>query len=74
MRKMVMSGVVSVLLGGFAVAAAQLPPEIMADAYLLRAEQGVRDGDQALALSAINNILALQNEHELDLADDFHFR
>ena len=74
MRTMIMSGVVSVLLGGLAVAAAQLPPDIMADSYLLRAEQAVRDGDQARALAAIKNILDLQNEYELDLPDDFHFR
>ena len=74
MRRMIGSVVVSVLLGGFTVAAAQLPPEIMADSYLLQAEQAVRDGDQARALAAINNILDLQNEHELDLPDDFHFK
>ena len=74
MRRIIGSVVVSVLLGGFTVAVAQLPPEIMADAYLLRAEQAVREEDQALALAAINNILDLQNEHELDLPDDFHFR
>ena len=74
MQRVIGSVVVSVLLGGFTVAVAQLPPDIMADSYLLRAEQAVRDGDQARALAAINNILDLQNEYELNLPDDFHFR
>ena len=74
MRRIIASVVVSVLLGGFTVAVAQLPPEIMVDSYLLRAEQAVRDGDLARARAAINKILALQKEHELDLPDEFHFR
>ena len=39
MRTMITSVVVSVLLGGFTGSAAQLPPDILADSYLLRAEQ-----------------------------------
>ena len=44
------------------------------DAYLLQAEQAIRDGNPTRALAAINNILDLQNEYELDVLDDFHFR
>ena len=58
----------------FAVASAQLPPEIRADAYLLQAEQAIRNGDTFRAQAAIQNILRLQKEHELDLSDEFHFR
>ena len=63
-----------VLLGFFTVASAQLPPEIRADAYLLQAEQAIRNGDIFRAQAAIQNILRLQKEHELDLSDEFHFR
>ena len=62
------------LLGFFTVASAQLPPEIRADAYLLQAEQAIRNGDSFRAQAAIQNILHLQTEHELDLSGEFHFR
>ena len=74
MRTMITSVLVSVLLGGFTGAAAQLPPDILADSYLLRAEQAVRDGDLTRARTEINKILDLQKEHALDLPDEFHFR
>ena len=53
MRRTTMSVVVAVLLGGFTVAAAQLPPEIMADR--LMAEE-----DHEAALDEMNQIVALQ--------------
>ena len=62
------------LLGFFTVASAQLPPEIRADAYLLQAEQAIRNGDSFRAQAAIQNILRLQKEYKLDLSDEFHFR
>ena len=74
MRRMILGVVVSVLLAGFTGAAAQLPPEIMVDSYLLRAEQALRDGDLARAQSVIQDILALQREHKLDLPAEFHFK
>ena len=74
MRTMITSVAVSVLLGGFSASAAQLPPDIIADSYLLRAEQAVRDGEYTRAQGEINKLLDLQKEHELDLPDEFHFR
>ena len=71
---MITSVVVSVLFGAFTVAAAQLPPDIIADSYLLQAEQAIRDGDHARAQATINKIIDLQNEHELNLPDEFHFK
>ena len=47
---------------------------ILADSYLLRAEQAVREGDLVRARAAINKILDLQKQHELGLPDEFHFR
>ena len=74
MRTMITSVVVSVLLGGFPGAAAQLPPEIMADSYLLQAEQLIAKQDYGGALDALNEIVALQREHNFTLPDAFHFK
>ena len=54
--------------------AVQLPPEVLLDSYILEAEQAIDDGNPTRAQSAINNIIELQNEHDLDLPDEFHFR
>ena len=62
------------LIGLFTAASAQLPPEIRADAYLLQVEQAIRDGDLARARTVIQNIRILQEQHDLDLQDEFHFR
>ena len=75
MRKMITGVVVSVLLGGFKVAvAAQLPPEIMMDRHLLQAEQMMAEEDHQAALDQMNQVVALQIEHDLALPDAFHFR
>ena len=68
------SFLVVILLGSFTVASAQLPPEIRADAYLLQVEQAIRDGDLARAKTVFQNIRALQEQHDLDLPEEFHFR
>ena len=53
----------------------QLPPEILVDRHLLRAERLLADGEPVAALEAMNEVLALQEEHDnLALQDDFHFR
>ena len=52
----------------------QLPPEILLDRHLLRAERLLAGVDPAGALDAMNEILALQEEHDLLLPDDFNFR
>ena len=53
---------------------AQLPPEIMVDRHLLRAERLLAADDPAAAHEALNEILALQEEHDLVLPDDFNFQ
>ncbi|MXY99213.1 hypothetical protein F4Y93_00690 [Candidatus Poribacteria bacterium] len=60
--------------GLFAVASAQLPPEIMVDKYLIEAEQLHAVKDQVGAFNAMEKILALQKEHNLTLPDGFHFK
>ena len=52
----------------------QLPPEILADSHLLRAEQAIRDGDKDRARAEIDKITRLQRENELELPEEFHFR
>ena len=67
-------GVLILTLWGSASAIAQLPPEIQADSYLLRAEKAIGEGDQARARAEIDKIILFEKEHELDLAAEFHFR
>ena len=74
MRAMLPSILIPILLLGVTPALAQLPPEILADAHLLRAEQALRDGDKDRARAEIDKIILLQKEHELDLVEEFHFR
>ena len=54
--------------------AAQLPPEIMVDRHLVRVDRHLAADDPGAALEAMNEILALQAEHDLDLGPDFPFR
>ena len=51
----------------------QLPPEILVDRHLVRAERLLASGDPDAALEAMNEILALQEEHDLLLQDGFDF-
>ena len=52
----------------------QLPPEIMVDRHLVRAERFLADGNPAAALEVMNEILVLRDEHDLVLQDDFNFQ
>ena len=52
----------------------RLPPEVMADRYLLKAEQAVREQDFAIARLAMGRLQALQDQYELDLPDEYYFR
>ena len=74
MRGLIGSVLVAVLLGSFTEAAAQLPPEIMADRYLVQAERLMKEKDFKAALEAMEKIVALQKEHDLKLPDGFHFK
>ena len=74
MRAMLPMILIPVLLLGVTPALAQLPPEILADAHLLRAEQAISDGDPTRARAEIDKIILLQKEHELNLSEEFLFR
>ena len=54
--------------------AGQLPPDIVADRYLLQAERAMRDGNPAAARAAMERLDALQREHGLNPAAEDHFR
>ena len=55
-------------------ASGELPPEIMADRYLLKAEQAVRDQDVGVARLAMEQLHAVRQEHGLEPAPEDHFR
>ena len=52
----------------------ELPPDILADKYLRQAEQRVREKDHEGARKAMEELLALQQEHGLEPAPEDHFR
>ena len=58
----------------FTAEAAQLPPEILVDRYLIQAERLMNEHDYKAALEAMDKILALQKEHDLALPDEFDFK
>lgn len=74
MRGVMGTVVLGVWLGWVTGAAAQLPPEIQVDRYLLRAERLMEAKDPKAALELIGKIVALQQEHGLTLPDEFHFK
>lgn len=55
-------------------AAAELPPEILADRYLVKAERLMAEKNYHGALNAMNDIVALQSKHNLNLPEQFHFK
>ena len=65
---------VSVLATICVAVGSQLPPDILFDGYLLRAEQAVRDDDRVGALRAMGQIAALQEEHDLETQPEYHYR
>ena len=52
----------------------ELPPRILADKYLRQAEQLVQEEDYEGARKAMENLLALQQEHGLEPDPEDHFR
>ena len=65
--------VLATAMGGTTVAAQDLPPAIEADRLLLLAEQQLRDEDFGAALIALDQILELQAQHNLELPAPFWF-
>ena len=69
MRTMFLIAHILILLSAATPVVAQLPPEILADSYMLEVEQAFRDGDHARAQAKIREILRLQTDHALTLND-----
>lgn len=67
-------GLRSSVLASAPAANAQLPPEIMVDRHLVRVDRLLSADDPGAALEVMNEILALQEEHDLELPNDFSFR
>ena len=57
-----------------AAAALQLPPDMQADRYLLQAEEQIERRNFAAAKQSLDRILALQDQHGLELPEEFFFR
>ena len=77
MRKSPQAGLtkaLSWLLFPAVVAAVQLPPEIQADRHLVRAERAIDEQDFLGAKTAMDAILELQAQHDLELPEPFPFR
>ena len=66
--------VLGVWLGCFAAAAAQLPPDVMVDKYLLEARILSEEKNHKGALEAMDRIVALEKEHGLMLPESFSFQ
>ena len=60
--------------GAFAATAAQLPPEILVDRHLVRVDRLLANDDYGTALAVMEEIVALQRQHELVLPEEFHFQ
>ena len=76
-RKTWMAAALAALLGVVASAWAavpQLPPEIQADMYLLRVEEQLQEQDFVGAKETMDQILGLQEAHDLTLPAEFFFR
>ena len=70
MLRVIRMASVSCWLGLFSsVTFGQLPPEILADSYLSQVEQAIRDGDSSRAWTKIQDVLRLQEDHDLDLPE-----
>ena len=58
---------------GCIAAAAQLPPDVLVDKYLLQAQMLGDEQDHKGALEAMDRVVALQKEHDLTLPEEFPF-
>ena len=74
MQSVIRSIFVLFLLGFFTAASAQLPPKVIADKYLIQAEQLIEKKDYIAALDMMDKIIALQKEHSFTLPEEFHFK
>ena len=75
MRGVIKRILITVVLGFFTVASAQLPPpEVMVDKYLVQAEQLFEKKDYIAALNMVAKIIALAKEHSFTLPNEFQYQ
>ena len=74
MRKTAGRVLMVALLWGVAVHPAQLPPEILADKYLVEAEQLIVKKEFGKALELMNKIVELQQQHNFTVPAVFHYK
>ena len=72
--RMLTAFLIPALFGFFTVASAQLPPKVIADKYLIQAEQLLEKKDYEAVLNLMEKIIALQKEYGFTLPEEFHFR
>ena len=70
MRRVIGWNWIVVWLGCLTVSAAQLPPEMLVDKYLLQATMLSEEKNHKGALEAMDQIVALQKEHDLRKTGD----
>ena len=63
-----------VWLGCLTVSAAQLPPDVMVDKYLLQAKMLSEEKNHKGALQAMDRVVVLQKENDLTLPENFPFQ
>lgn len=71
-RKVIGRTVLGIWLG-FITVAAQLPPDVLVDKYLLQAQMLSEEQDYKRALEAMDRVVELQKEHDLTLPEEFSF-
>lgn len=74
MKRTITIIIMLVSFGIFTTVDAQLPPEIMVDKLLIQVERYLEEKDHKSAIGAMNEISVLQQEHNLDLPVEFHFK
>ncbi len=74
MQRMIRSIFILFLLEFSTVASAQLPPKVIADKYLVQAEQLLEKQDYEAALNLVEKSIALQKEHNLTLTGNLYFK
>ena len=77
LRKFIVTDLIRVLLWLLlpaVVTAMQLPPQIQTDRYFLQAERAIDEQDFLRAKTAMDAMLELQVQHDLELPEQFSFR
>ena len=64
----------AIRISALAAWALQLPPDIQADRYLVRAQRQIEEQDYAGAKETLDRILELQKQHDIEIPEEFFYR